>query len=48
MYHKKKRQCLALEPESARPIMRPCDKNNAYHKWVWNEIKPYWAKNKKG
>jgi hypothetical protein len=46
MYHTKKKQCLALEPESSKFIMRECDKNNAYHKWVWKEINPYW--NKKG
>ena len=46
MYHTKKNQCLAMEPESARLIVRPCDKNNAYHKWTWKETKPYWAKNK--
>ena len=44
LYHKKKDVCLALEPESLKPIVRPCDRNNAYHKWVWREIKPYWAK----
>lgn len=46
MYHSGRGECLALEPESSRPIMRPCDDNNAYHKWVWKEIQPYWAKNK--
>ena len=46
MYHTKKNQCLAMEPESARLYVRPCDKNNAYHKWTWKETKPYWAKNK--
>ncbi|TRY71908.1 hypothetical protein TCAL_00172 [Tigriopus californicus] len=45
IYHTKKNVCLALEPESAKPITRPCDHNNAYHKWVWREITPYWAKN---
>eukprot|EP00095_Tigriopus_kingsejongensis_P000191 maker-scaffold41_size498431-snap-gene-1.16 protein:Tk00191 transcript:maker-scaffold41_size498431-snap-gene-1.16-mRNA-1 annotation:"n-acetylgalactosaminyltransferase 7-like" len=44
VYHKKKEMCLALEPESAKIIMRACDRNNAYHKWVFREIKPYWAK----
>ena len=46
MYHRPSGNCLALEPESSRPIMRPCDRNNAYHKWVWKEVTPYWAKNK--
>lgn len=46
MYHTKKNQCLAMEPESARLYVRPCDKNNAYHQWEWKETKPYWAKNK--
>ncbi len=48
MYHRKEGKCLALEPESSRPILRPCDDNNSYHKWTWKEIEPYWAKNKKG
>ncbi len=46
MYHRDKNQCLALEPESGKPIMRPCDPNNSYHKWKWRQIEPYWAKNK--
>jgi hypothetical protein len=45
MYHKTLGTCMALEPESSKPIMRPCDNNNSYHKWTWKEIKPYWAKN---
>ena len=44
MYHKGLKKCLGLEPETGKPILRPCDKNNAYHKWVWKENKPYWAK----
>lgn len=46
IYHTKKGQCLALEPESSRLIMRDCDGNNAYHKWVWKELVPYWSKKK--
>merc|ERR1711902_223020 len=44
LYHKRLKMCLALEPESMRPIVRPCDKNNSYHKWSWKTITPYWAK----
>ena len=44
MYHTGLRKCLALEPESGRTILRPCDTNNAYHHWIWKETKPYWAK----
>ena len=44
MYHTSLRKCLALEPQSGRPILRTCDSNNAYHKWVWKMIRPYWAK----
>ena len=44
MYHRKRGQCLGLEPETSKLILRPCDRNNAYHKWKWNTIKPYWAK----
>lgn len=46
LYHRKKGMCLALEPETSKPIVRPCDKNNSYHKWAWKIIQPYWAKNK--
>ena len=44
MYHTGLRKCLGLEPQSGRPILRTCDSNNAYHKWFWKTIKPYWAK----
>ena len=45
VYNRDAQMCLALTPESAKPILRPCDPNNSYHKWAWKEIKPYWAKN---
>jgi len=44
MYHTGLKKCMGLEPETGKPILRPCDKNNAYHKWVWKENRPYWAK----
>ena len=44
LYHTGLRKCLGLEPESGRPILRNCDNNNSYHKWVWKQIRPWWAK----
>jgi len=44
MVHTRAGLCLGLEPNQRRPVMQECDDNNAYLKWQWNEIVPYWAK----
>jgi len=44
MYHTGIKKCLGMEPESGKPILSPCDDNNAYHKWTWKENRPRWAK----
>ena len=44
MYHTKSNKCLGMAPESGKPILSPCDDNNAYHKWTWKENRPRWAK----
>lgn len=44
MVHSTSGGCMALSPDTQQPIMSKCDKNNAYQKWTWKTITPYWAK----
>jgi polypeptide N-acetylgalactosaminyltransferase len=44
--HRDAKTCLSVHPESQKLIMRECNDNNTYHKWTWNKVTPYWAKNK--
>lgn len=42
LYHKLKRRCMAVNPESQHLNLSPCDAINTYQQWVFREVHPNW------
>ncbi|XP_014276600.1 N-acetylgalactosaminyltransferase 7 [Halyomorpha halys] len=40
LYHKQKRKCMAVHPQSQHLSLAPCDTVNTYQQWIFREIQP--------
>ncbi|GLH11440.1 N-acetylgalactosaminyltransferase 7 [Gryllus bimaculatus] len=42
LIHRPKKLCLVQQPATHRLFLRPCHKNNNYHKWIFQSLRPWW------
>lgn len=42
LMHRVHKKCMALHPQTSHLSLMPCDKNNAYHQWLFKQLTPKW------